>query len=174
MRIEKEDIILRSWQKSDAERLAQIANNKKIYDNLRDYFPHPYSVEDANSYIESLSNGDSKQLILAIEYEGLLVGNIGVLFQTDVYRRNGEIGYFLAEEYWGKGIMTKAIQAITAYVFENYDIERIYAEPFFRNMGSRRSLEKAGFYHEATLKKSITKNGVTEDGCIYALLRNGE
>lgn len=173
MRIEWEDIILRPWEEKDAERLAQIANNKKIYDNLRDYFPHPYTLGDAKTYIESLSDNE-KILIFAIEYEGVLVGNIGAFFQSDVYQKNAEIGYFLAEEFWRKGIMTKAIRAITSYVFENYDIIRIYAEPFFRNSGSRRSLEKSGFQHEATLKQNIVKNGLLEDGCIYALLKENK
>ncbi len=170
MRIECEDIILRPWEAKDAERLVEIADNKKIYDNLRDYFPHPYTLEDGKKYIESLSN-DEKALIFAIEYDGVLVGNIGAFLQSDVYRKNAEIGYFLAEEFWGKGIMTKAIRAITSYVFENHDIIRVYAEPFARNIGSRKSLEKSGFRHEATLKKSIIKNGLIEDSCIYSILK---
>lgn len=171
MIIQYEDIILRSWEQNDAFRLAEIANNKNIYDNLRDAFPHPYSIEDARKYINNcLQNPNA--LLCAIEYKGLLVGSIGAFFMSDVYRKNAEIGYFLAEDFWGTGIMTKAIKAITSYVFGNYDILRVYAEPFGRNVGSRRALEKAGFIHEATLKNNVIKNGIIEDTCIYSLLKD--
>jgi len=168
--ISTHDFVLREWQKEDAEGLALIADNKKIYDNLRDVFPHPYTLDDAKSYISFISKSQ-KDVGLVIEVNGKLAGSIGAFFKEDVYRKNAEIGYYLGENYWRKGIMTKAIQSLTHYVFENYDVVRIYAEPFARNAGSRRALEKAGFILEGVLKKSVIKNNTIEDSCIYALVK---
>lgn len=164
------EFVLREWENDDSEELALIANNKKIYDNLRDALPHPYEIEDAKSYI-SFMRANQKDVGLAIEVDGQLAGSIGAFFKDDVYRKNAEIGYYLGEDYWGKGIMTKAIQSLTQYVFENHDVIRIYAEPFARNIGSRRALEKAGFILEGVLKKSVIKNNIIEDSCIYALIK---
>lgn len=171
MTIQYDDVLLRDWSHDDAFRLADIANNEKIYANLRDAFPHPYTLENARDYINSCLQ-NTNALLCAIEYNGVLAGSIGAFFMTDVYRKNAEIGYYLAEEFWGGGIMTKAIKAISTYVFNNYDILRIYAEPFERNIGSRRALEKAGFFHEATLKKNVVKNGHIENTCIYSMLKD--
>lgn len=173
MRLQEDNVILREWEETDAERLAEIANNKKIYDNLRDAFPHPYSIDDARKYIAQMRNSDNKlSKVFAIKVDGKVIGNIGAIFKEDIYRKNAEIGYFLAEEYWGKGIMTKAIKMLIAYIFENFDIIRIYAEPFSRNTGSRRCLEKAGFRLEAELKCDAVKNGIIENSCIYAILKD--
>lgn len=172
MRVESGNIVLRPWVEADAERLAEIANNKNIYDNLRDGFPHPYSIEDAQQFIALQQEENKHSKVFAIVVDGKVAGSIGGFLKEDVYRKNAEIGYYLAEEYWGKGIITKAIKMIVAFLFENFDIIRIYAEPFARNMGSRRSLEKAGFKLEAELKSNVIKNGVIEDSCIYAMLKN--
>ncbi len=172
MKIYSDDIILRPWECSDAERLAAIANNKKIYDNLRDGFPNPYSIEDANKFISDLQQNNNQQKMFAIEYDGIVVGGIGAFLKEDIYRKNAEIGYYLGEAYWGKGIMTKAVKAITKYIFDNFDVIRVYAEPFARNTGSRKTLEKAGFRLEAQLKSNVVKNNVIEDSCIYAVLKN--
>lgn len=142
---------------------------KKIYDNLRDAFPHPYTLEDAKSYIASVKNIPT---VFAIVVDGKVAGSIGAFIQTDVYRKNAEIGYYLAESYWGSGIMTKIVITLVKYIFENYDIIRIFAEPFARNTGSRRVLEKAGFKLEATLKSNVIKNDIIEDSCIYTILRD--
>ena len=173
MYIENGNIVLRKWKEDDAERLAEIANNKKIYDNLRDMFPHPYSIEDARQYI-ALQQDDNNKMskVFAVVVDGKVAGSIGAFFKEDVYRKNAEIGYYLAEEYWGIGIMTKAVKVLVAFLFQKFDIIRIYAEPFARNKGSRRSLEKAGFKLEAELKSNVIKNGIIEDSCIYALLKD--
>lgn len=169
MRVETEAFTLRPWEDGDAQELAEIANNKKIYDNLRDAFPHPYSLEDAKSYIASVKNIPT---VSAIVIDGRIAGSIGAFIQSDVYRKNAEIGYFLAEKYWGCGIMTRAVSVVVQYIFGNYDIIRIYAEPFARNTGSRRVLEKAGFKLEAALKSNVIKNDIIEDSCIYSILRD--
>lgn len=173
MRREIDNIVLREWEEADAERLAEIANNKKIYDNLRDAFPHPYSIDDARQYIALQNNEDNKlSKVFAIVVDGKVAGSIGGFIKDDIYRKNAEIGYYIAEEYWGRGIMTKAIKLITRFLFDNFDIIRVYAEPFARNKGSRRCLEKAGFRLEAELKCNVIKNGIIENSCIYAVLKD--
>ncbi|WP_340820401.1 GNAT family protein [Methanolobus sp. WCC4] len=171
MHIVTDGLILRNWEEDDAERLAAIANNRKIADNLNDGFPHPYSIEDAKQFISRSRREDSSYLHLAVEINGIVAGSIGAYFKENGHRKNAELGYYLAEEYWGKGIMVKAIRCMIQHIFENYDVIRIYALPFARNTASRRVLEKAGFRCEAILKSSIIKNNVVQDDCIYAILK---
>ena len=171
MIIETDEFTLRPWKDDDAKRLATIANNKKISDYLRDGFPYPYSIDDAKGFIYLSRQLEVNFVGLAIEIEGVLAGSIGAYFQEDVHRKNMEIGYFLAEEYWGKGIMANVIRCMAKYLFGNFDIVRIYAEPFASNTASRRVLEKAGFRLEGVLKNSIIKNDIVQDSCIYAILR---
>jgi [ribosomal protein S5]-alanine N-acetyltransferase len=172
MEIKTDALILRKWKIEDAEQLTLIANNKKIYDNLRDAFPHPYFLEDANKYISFAQIENKLSMLFAIEIDGKVMGSIGAFFKEDVYRENVEIGYYLAEECWGKGLMTKAIKALVEYLFNKFDINRVFAEPFARNIGSRKALEKAGFRLEAELKSNIIKNGVIENSCIYSVLKH--
>jgi RimJ/RimL family protein N-acetyltransferase len=163
--------ILRPWEISDAEDLAIIADNKDIADNLRDMFPKPYSLNDARQWITSVLEQEGPKRYFAIIVNGRLAGSIGLTPKTDIYRKNAEVGYFLAPEFWKIGITTKALKAITAYAFMTFDIIRVYAEPFADNIGSRRVLEKAGYLHEATFKNYVIKNGVIKDSCIYSVLK---
>jgi len=172
MQIVTDDLILRNWEEKDAERLASIANNKKIADNLQDNFPHPYSLDDAKEFISSTMQKGKDSEPFAIEINGIIVGSICATFKDNVRSKNVEIGYFLAEEYWGRGIIPDAIKCITGYLFENYDIIRVYAKTYSTNKNSRRVLEKAGFRLEAILKKGVFKNGIFQDDCIYAILRD--
>lgn len=171
MEISYEGIVLRPWSVKDAERLAIIANNKHIADNLRDGFPHPYSIKDAHSWLNMVIPINDPPKFFAILSEQELAGSIGIVTKEDIYRKNVEIGYFLAEEHWGKGIITKAVKAATAYAFSKFDIVRVYAEPFADNPGSRKVLEKAGFRCEAVFKNYVIKNGVIKNSCIYSVLR---
>ncbi len=171
MEIIFEGIVLRPWSMVDATRLASIANNKNIADNLRDGFPFPYSIKDARNWLNLILPENFPPRFFAITVENLILGSIGIVTKTDIYRKNFEIGYFLAEEYWGRGIITKAIKAATSYAFKEFDIARVYAEPFADNISSRKALEKAGFTLEATLKKNVIKNGIIKDSCIYAVLK---
>jgi len=171
MEIVFEDIILRPWSIDDASRLAIIANNKSIAGNLRDAFPHPYSLQDAYNWLNLVLPVNDPPRFFAILYKNSVSGSIGIVAKEDIYRKNMEIGYFLAEEHWGKGIITMAIKAATSYAFAKFDIARVYAEPFADNPGSKRALEKAGFRKEATFVKNVIKNGVVKDSCIYAVLR---
>jgi len=171
MEIHFEEIVLRPWKKSDADELAVIANNKNIADNLRDGFPNPYSHQDAINWLNIVISKNDPVLFFAIVMDGSLVGSIGLVAMTDIYRKNFEMGYFLNEKHWGKGIITKAIRAATAYAFREFDVIRVYAEPFSDNPGSRRVLEKAGYIHEATFRKNVIKNGIIKDSCIYSILK---
>ncbi len=171
MEIFFDGICLRPWSVSDANQLASIANNKNIADNLRDGLPLPYTINDAIEWINSILPENIPPRFFAIEIDNLIVGNIGLVSKTDIYRKNIEIGYFLDQRYWGKGIITKAIKAATSYAFKEFDIVRVYAESFADNDGSRRALEKAGFNLEATIKSNIFKNGIIKDSCIYSVLK---
>jgi RimJ/RimL family protein N-acetyltransferase len=170
MEILFEGIVLKPWSLEDAAELAEIANNKKIACNLRDLFPDPYTLKDARKWLKSIIRADPP-CNFAIVWNHAIAGNIGILTKEDVYRKNVEIGYFLAEKYWGMGIAARAVKAVTSYAFSNFDIVRVYAETFADNNRSARVLEKSGFKLEATLKSYIIKNGVLKDSYIYSVLK---
>jgi RimJ/RimL family protein N-acetyltransferase len=161
---------LRPWTIEDLDSLVKFANNFNISRNLMDVFPHPYSIDDGNFFIDRATK-NSPPTNLAIEVNGEAAGAIGLHPQNDVYRKNAELGYWLAEPYWGKGIITEAIVQMVDYGFKNWDISRIYARPFGYNIASQRALEKAGFVLEAKLDKTIFKNGEFHDELIYATRR---
>jgi len=160
------------WNKEHINSVAQHANNQKIADNLRDVFPYPYTYADAEGYVNAcIKNDDDHQITRAIEVAGKAVGSIGVFVKEDVYRKSAELGYWLAEDYWGQGIMSEAVKQICTEVFECFDIVRIFAEPYGFNIGSRRGLEKAGFTLEGIMKSSVCKHEKIYDSCMYALLK---
>ena len=166
------DFTLRPWRKGDEDALARYADNPNIAANLRDVFPWPYSRRDAVSFVEHCVRQEGRgQLARAIEVDGAAVGSISLTLGSDVYRRSAELGYWLAEPFWGRGLMTAAVEAVCREGFGTWDIVRIYAEPYARNLASRRVLEKAGFTLEGTLRRSVFKNVEMLDSCIYALLR---
>ena len=163
---------LRKWQKNDCESVAKYANNKNIADNLRNVFPFPYTFEDAEWYVNSCCDGDEKtQYCRAIEVDNKAVGSIGVFLLHDVYEKSAEIGYWLAEEFWGNGIMTDAIKQVCKVAFENYDIYRIQAQVFESNIASQKVLINAGFELEGVLKNSIYKNGKLQNSLMLAMIR---
>ena len=169
--IQHDKVSLRPLKQSDIERLVELANNKNVSINLRDGFPNPYTEKDAENFIKICISQDPKA-IFAIEFEGLYVGNISLVQGTDVYRRSAEIGYFLGERYWNKGIMTRAVNLICDYGFKNLDIERIHTGVFDYNSSSQRVLEKCGFNKEGTFRRAIFKNGKFLDEIRYSKLRN--
>ena len=151
---------IRKWELADAKDLAVALSNTKIQDNLRDGLPYPYTEQDGIDYISAVLSADENDTFaFAITVEGKVIGSIGVFRQGNIHRQTAEVGYYIAEEYWGKGIMTEAIKQTCKYVFDKSDIIRIYAEPFAYNMASCRVLEKAGFQHEGTLGSNAAKNG---------------
>lgn len=163
---------IRKWKSSDAAALAAALSNKKIQDNLRDGLPYPYTEQDGADYIRAMLSADENETFaFAITVEDKAIGSIGVFRQGNIHRQTAELGYYLAEEYWGRGIMTEAVKQICEYVFCKSDILRIYAEPFAHNTASCRVLEKAGFECEGTLRKNAVKNGKVMDMKMYSLLK---
>ena len=163
---------LRPWHITDAPSLVLNANNKKVIENLRDVFPHPYSQNDARFFITHLANSTSS-LIIAIVVDGDAVGSIGIHPQADIYRKSAELGYWLGEKYWGKGIASEAANAMVQYAFNHFDINRIYACVFERNKASMRVLEKCGFVCEAIHHKAVIKDNLIMDEYIFARLTDG-
>jgi len=160
---------VRSWRTADAEPLARYADNRKIWLNLRDAFPHPYSIHDARDFIKSLRNR-TPETTLAIDVGGEAVGSVGFVLRHDVERVSAEIGYWLGEPFWGRGIATEALAAVTEYAITAHGLTRIYALPFAWNAASCRVLEKAGYRLEARLRRSAIKNGVITDQLQYAFI----
>jgi RimJ/RimL family protein N-acetyltransferase len=171
MEFELRKSILRPWKAGDEESLVRNANNRAIWRNLRDAFPHPYTLADAKHWIE-IANPTSPPCNFAIVVAGEAVGGIGLILKDDVFRRSAEIGYWLGEDFWGRGIVTEAVRAVTDYAFDTFDICRVYAGVFEWNPGSMKVLEKAGYEFECRMKKSATKDGQTIDELIYVMIRD--
>lgn len=162
---------IRHWRIEDAENLAAALNNKNILDNLRDGIPFPYTIEDAKEFITSMLNADRETTYaFAITVDDNVIGSIGVFRQANIHSRIAEMGYYIAEPYWGKGVTTSAIKQTCDYIFQNTDIIRIFAEPFAHNIASCRVLEKCGFEYEGTLRKNAVKNGIVIDMKMYSIL----
>lgn len=167
------NITIRPWRESDAADLAAALNNEKILNNLRDGLPFPYTEADALDYIRAMLAADPDETFaFAVTLDDRAVGSIGVFRQQNIHRRTAELGYYIAEPYWGKGCMTQAVLLACGHVFTHSDILRIYAEPFAHNAGSCRVLEKAGFRLEGTLRQNAVKNGQIIDMKLYSLLRD--
>lgn len=166
---------IRKWRLSDAKDLAAAISNKKVQDNLRDGLPYPYTEQDGADYISAMISADENETFaFAIEAEGKVIGSIGAFRQGNIHRQTAELGYYIAEPYWGRGITVEAVQQICAFVFEQSDIIRIYAEPFAGNAASCRVLEKAGFQYEGTLRRNAVKNGKVLDMRMYSRLKPTE
>lgn len=163
---------LRPWNMDDLESLVRYANNYEIAKFMTDMFPHPYTSENGKAFI-TYATGDNPLHIFAIDIEGVASGGIGLHPQSDVLRKNAEMGYWLAQPFWGLGIMPRAIAQMVEYGFRNFDITRIFARPFGTNIASQKTLEKAGFTLEARFEKTIFKNGEFLDELIYAVRRKG-
>jgi RimJ/RimL family protein N-acetyltransferase len=157
---------LREWKRKDAKDLAFIANNKKIWDNVRDRLPFPYSEKDAKEWLD-LVNKQDIVTTFCVEADGRVAGSIGLVLKDDVYRKSIEIGYFIGEEFWGKGIATEAVRLLLEHISVNFDAVRIYAEVFAYNKSSMRVLEKNGFYLECVRKKAAFKNNQVVDDYVF-------
>ena len=163
---------IRKWKLSDAKDLAAALSNKKVQDNLRDGLPYPYTEQDGKEFISAMLSADENETFaFAIIVDDMVIGSIGIFRQDNIHRQTAELGYYIAEEYWGKGIMTEAVKQICEYVFAKSDIIRIYAEPFAYNIASCRVLEKVGFQYEGTLRSNAVKNGKVIDMEMYSLLK---
>jgi len=163
-----DDLSLLSIKKVDPSELCQLANNKKIWLNMRDIFPHPYTMKDAEFF---LNMDTRKNMRWAIHSNGLFVGLMGLHENKDVYRHSLEIGYWIGEPFWGKGFATKALKMVTDYAFTLPEIKRIYAGVFSTNPASARVLEKVGFVEEGKFSKSVLKDGTYLDEYRFGLLK---
>ncbi len=161
---------VRPWRRDDLDALLRHANNPKIAANLRDQFPHPYTRRDGLDYLNYVRAMDVP-MSLAMEFEGEAIGGIGFKLGVDIARLSVEMGYWLAEPYWGRGLTTRAVMAASDWAFDSYKVVRIYATTFSHNVASMRVLEKAGFQREGLLRRSAVKNGVVLDQVMYAKVR---
>jgi ribosomal-protein-alanine N-acetyltransferase len=160
---------VRSWRPSDVDSLVRHANNRRIWMSLRDAFPHPYRTHHARDYIRSTIDR-RPETSFAIAADGEAVGGIGYVLHPDVERVSAEIGYWLGEAFWGRGIATEAVRAVTPYAMAAHGLTRVYAVPFAWNSGSCRVLEKAGYVLEGRLRKSAIKDGQLTDQLQYAFI----
>jgi ribosomal-protein-alanine N-acetyltransferase len=161
--------VVRSWRRSDVESLARHADNRRIWINLRDAFPHPYTKRDAREFIRATMRRDP-ETFFAIAVDGAAVGGIGFVLHPDVERVSAEIGYWLAEPFWRRGITTEALGAVTQYAIATHHLTRVYAVPFAWNTASCRVLEKAGYVLEGRLRNSAIKDGIVTDQLQYAFI----
>ncbi|HYQ89921.1 MAG TPA: GNAT family protein [Candidatus Binatia bacterium] len=161
---------VREWRPSDVDSLVAQANNIKVWRNLHDGFPHPYTRADAEGWIQKIST-EHPDTVFTIDVDGKAVGGIGFHRGVDVQRLTATIGYWLGESFWGRGIAAEALRAVTEYAFAKFDFQRLEAYVFEWNLPSTRVLEKAGYTREARLRKRVTKEGRTVDCFLYARVR---
>jgi ribosomal-protein-alanine N-acetyltransferase len=160
--------VLRPWNEGDESSLVRHANNYEVWRHMRDQFPHPYNREAADEWI-ALVEQRNPQTYFAVEVHGEAVGGIGLMLKSDVERCSAEIGYWLGEAVWGRGIATAAVQALTDYGFKAFGLTRIFAVPFANNPASMRVLEKVGYVREGVMRRSAIKEGVVLDQVLYAI-----
>jgi len=161
---------LRAWREGDDASLVRHADNRNVWRNLRDRFPSPYTAADAKEWIRA-AGAESPVANFAIVVSGEAIGGIGLRLGTDIFRRSAEIGYWLGEPFWGRGIATEAVRAVSQYAFESFDLCRLEAGVFEWNPASMRVLEKAGYSREGRTRLSVTKDGRTGDHVLYGLVR---
>jgi ribosomal-protein-alanine N-acetyltransferase len=162
--------VLRPWRESDAAAITPHANDRDVWLNLRDRFPHPYRTTDAIAYIRSVAS-QAPPLSFVIVVADDPAGAIGLRLGEDIERCSAEIGYWLGRTYWGRGIMTAAVRTVTKYAFDSLGLLRVFALPFTENAASIRVLEKAGYVREGRLRSSAIKAGRVRDQYLYAAVR---
>jgi RimJ/RimL family protein N-acetyltransferase len=170
MLLDLDALKVRSWRRDDLKSLVLHANNPKIAANLRDQFPHPYTRRDAIDFLD-YAQSQEPECSFAIEYSGEAVGGVGFLIGRDIAHISAEMGYWLSEELWGRGIVTRAVAAMSEWAFDNYKLTRVFAMAFAHNAASIRVLEKAGFEREGMMRRSAIKNGVVLDQILFAKVR---
>jgi ribosomal-protein-alanine N-acetyltransferase len=165
-------ILVRPYRREDAEPLQRLADDRRVWLGLRDAFPHPYGLNDARRFI-ALARKKSPPSSFAIEVAGEFAGGIGFTLHADVERVGAEVGYWLGQSFWGRGVATEALRLLTRDVFETHrELRRLYAVPFSSNAASARVLEKAGYRREGTLRQSAIKDGKVLDQWMYSILRD--
>jgi [ribosomal protein S5]-alanine N-acetyltransferase len=171
MELKLQSCVIRSWSLSDAVAVQRYANNRKIWLNLRDMFPHPYTLDDAHTFLGYVTN-EQPATTFAIAMPSEAIGCIGLQLGRDVHCKTAELGYWLGEPFWGRGIMSEVVKEFTRCAFGMFDLERIYAQPFSNNPASARVLEKAGFDFEGRLRASVFKDNKRLDSLLYARVRD--
>jgi [ribosomal protein S5]-alanine N-acetyltransferase len=162
--------IIRDWQENDLASLVKHANNRKVWLNLRDRLPHPYTEADGREWI-AYASSEVPATNFAIEYDHEAVGSIGLVMQQDIEAGTAEVGYWLGEAVWGRGIATAALRAFSHWAFEQFELRRLFAGVMFHNHASRSVLEKVGFVLEGIHRQHVIKAGVVQDQAYYGLLR---
>jgi RimJ/RimL family protein N-acetyltransferase len=170
VRIQLSTCLLREWRRGDEPSLVRHANNPAVWRNVRDSFPRPYTQADARSWVR-LATGEGLNMVFAIDVDGFAVGAIGVRPGEDVNRFSAEIGYWVGEEYWNRGIATEAVQAVTHYAFDTLGMMRVYAHVFEWNAASMRVLEKAGFQREGVMRHAAMKDRQLIDQIMFGKVR---
>ena len=163
---------LRPWRQADKEALLRHANNRSVWRNLRDIFPHPYTEADADGWLAFAAAEPTPEWIYAVEVDGEAAGTVSLHRKGDVERRSAELGYWIGEAFWGRGIVPAAVRAVTDLAFERTDLCRVFAPVFAWNASSMRVLEKAGYRREAVLVRSAVKDGTVVDQVVYAVTRD--
>ena len=159
--------LLRPLRPGDVASLARHANDEGVWAHLRDRFPHPYTEEDARAWLE-VAQGQPVGTHFAIDVGGEAIGSVGLVLQSDVHRRSAELGYWLGRAFWGRGIATEVVRAVTTHAFEAYGLVRVFAVVFANNPASERVLAKAGWTREGRLRKAVVKQGVLLDALLWA------
>jgi RimJ/RimL family protein N-acetyltransferase len=167
VQLQTELCLLRAWRIEDAAGLAAGLNNRNVWLQLRDWVPHPYLIEHAHAYFEHVIPPKSEHAV-CIEVDGAVGGGMSIRLGSNVHRRTAELGYWLAEPLWGRGIMTAAVRAFVPACMESFELDRIFATTNSRNPASARVLEKAGFTFEGRLRKNLIKDGEVLDSLMYA------
>ncbi len=171
MRLDCGSCIVRDWQDEDRASLMRFANNRKVWRNLRDRFPHPYGESEADWWL-AFAREHPVQAGWAIEADGMAVGGIGLMPGEDVHAKSAHIGYWLGEPYWGRGIMTDAVKAVAGHALAELGFARLEAPVYEWNPASMRVLEKCGFEREAVLRKSVFKDGQLIDCMLYVKVKD--
>lgn len=171
MRLELSHSVVREWSSGDLASLVRHADNWNVWINLRDRFPHPYSEQNGSQFLGHVAKL-APVTVWAIEVDGEAAGGIGLEMLNDVDRMSAEIGYWLGEAFWNRGVMSEAVRAFTEEAFRRFDITRIFALPFAHNHGSIRVLEKAGYVLEGRMPQSAIKNGEIRDQAMYGAYKS--
>ena len=167
MQVSLERCAIREWRLNDAPSLTRHANNRRVWLGLRDLFPHPYAIENAHEFLRQ-ATAEKPTTKFCIDIESAAAGGIGIRIGEDVHRYVGQLGYWLGEEFWGRGIMTEAVSEFVNYCFKKFPLHRIYAEAYANNLASAHVLEKAGFVLEGRLRKNVVKDGKVLDSLLFA------
>jgi [ribosomal protein S5]-alanine N-acetyltransferase len=171
LHLEPGPCVLRPWREDDAASLVRHANSRAVWQNLRDEFPHPYTAVHAAQFLSRTARADPPAHF-AMVVDGEAVGGIGYDVREDAQRNGAELGYWLHESHWGRGIATAAVRAVTELVFSVHaNVHRIYALSFVWNAASARVLEKAGYTLERTIHQGAVKEGRASDQLLYAVVR---